>query len=157
MARQQACLYRLPLPPFRFPVSGFRFCFVLLAVASCWFFSSATTHAATNADGTAYTLTASPGVDGIDCITAYETDDAPLQVCENSPDPWNDLDEISLPSENKATIPSRDDQATPDFTTTTLNVIALHQPGIIPAFLLSTHSSFCLCEHLRERAPPSLV
>jgi hypothetical protein len=99
----------------------------------------------------------SPGVDGIECVTAYETsDEAPVQICEDSSAPWNDLDEISLPSENKATIPSRDDQTTPQFTTTALDAIAIDQPGIIPAFLLSSHSSFCLCEHLRERAPPSL-
>jgi len=95
-------------------------------------------------------------VDGIDCVTAYEADDAPLQICEDSSDPWNDLDEISLPEEKNGLIPSRNDQATPQFSTTTVNAIALHQPGLVPAFLLSTHSSFCLCEHLRERAPPRL-
>ena len=119
--------------------------FVILAVASFCFSPSARAQVSTI------------GVDGIDCITAYDTDEAPSQVCENSSDPWNDLDEISLPSNDKATIPSRNDQTTPHFTTTALNAIALHQPGIIPAFLLSSHSSFCLCEHLRERAPPSLV
>jgi hypothetical protein len=131
--------------------------FVILAVASCSFFFSATSHAATTPDGSAYILTASPGLDGIDCITAYDTDEAPMQICEDSSDPWNDLDEISLPSNDKATIPSREDQTTPQFTTTTLDAIAIDQPGIIPAFLFSTQSSFCLCEHLRERAPPSLV
>ena len=105
----------------------------------------------------AQTPLTSPGVDGLDCITAYEADDAPLQICEDSSDPWNDLDEISLPSDDRAVIPSRDDQATPQFTTTTLDASALYQPGFVPAFLFSTHSSFCLHEHLRERAPPSLV
>jgi hypothetical protein len=105
----------------------------------------------------AQTPLTSPGLDGLDCITAYDSDEAPLQICEDSSDPWNDLDEISLPSNDRAVIPSRDDQTTPHFTTTTLDAIALHQPGIIPAFLFSSHSSFCLCEHLRERAPPCLT
>jgi hypothetical protein len=119
--------------------------FFILAVASFCFSPSAKAQASTT------------GVDGIDCITAYDTDEAPLQICDNSSDLGNDLDEISLPGADKAVIPSRDNQTTPQFTTTTLDAIAIDQPGIIPAFLLSTHSCFCLCEHLRERAPPSLV
>jgi hypothetical protein len=119
--------------------------FVILAVASFCFSPSAKAQVSTI------------DVDGIDCITADNASEEPLQIADNSSEPGNDLDEISLPGDDKAVLPSRDDQTTPRFTTTTLNAIALHQPGIIPAFLLSTHSSFCLREHLRERAPPSLV
>jgi hypothetical protein len=119
--------------------------FVILTVASFCFSPSA------NAQASAI------GVDGIDCITADNASEGPLQIADNSSDPANDLDEISLPSNDKATIPSRNDQTTPQFTTTAIDAIALRQPGLVPAFLLSAHSSFCLCEHLRERAPPRLV
>jgi len=122
--------------------------FVILAVASCWFFFSTS--------ASAQPLTKAPGIDGLDCITAY-SEEEPLQICEDSSDPWNDLDEISLPSNDRAVIPSRDDQSTPHFTTTTVTAIALHQPGIIPAFLLPTDISSSLREHIRERAPPFLV
>jgi hypothetical protein len=98
-----------------------------------------------------------PGVDGLDCITAYEVEEDSTQVCDNSPNPWNDLDEISLPSDDKAVIPSRGDQETPHFTTTTLDSIALRQPGFVPAFLFSSYSSNSLREQIRERAPPILA
>ena len=98
----------------------------------------------------------SPGLDGIDCVTAYEVDEAPVQICEDS-DPGNDLDEISLPEDKNGLIPSRQDHATPQFTTTTVTAIALRQPGIVPAFLLPTHFSDFFREHIRERAPPSLA
>lgn len=81
----------------------------------------------------------------------------PIQLCANFPNPWNDLDEISLPSDDEAVIPSRDDQETPHFTTTTLDSVALHQPGFVPAFLFPTYFSQSLREQIRERAPPVLA
>jgi hypothetical protein len=98
-----------------------------------------------------------PGLDGIDCITAFDVEEDSTQVCDNTPNPWNDVDEIALPLEDKAVIPSRNDQGTPYFTTTTLDSIALTQPGLVPAFLFSVHSSDSLREQIRERAPPVLA
>jgi len=88
---------------------------------------------------------------------AYEAAEEPIQVCANIPNPWNDLDEISLPSDDKAILPSRDDQETPQFTTTTLDSIALRQPGFVPAFLFPVHSFDSSRERLHERAPPGLI
>jgi hypothetical protein len=133
---------------FRISCFDIRICSSLLLVAACCCFSSS---AKANAPAVA-------SVDGIDCITAYEADEAPLQICEDSSDPWNDLDEISLPANDRAVIPSRDNHFFSSFCLQTSTFpLTLHQPGIIPAFLFSTQSSFCLHEHLRERAPPSLV
>jgi hypothetical protein len=53
-----------------------------------------------------------------------------------------------------ATTATRHDQDTPWLTTATLNTIALPEPGFVPAFLFSTHSSDSPREHVRERAPP---
>jgi hypothetical protein len=100
---------------------------------------------------------AMPGLDGLDCITAYELAEDTTQVCDNSPTPRNDLEEISLPADNTAVIPSRYDQGTPRTTSTTLDPITLRRPGIIPAFLFSAYSSDSLREQIRERAPPVLA
>jgi hypothetical protein len=105
----------------------------------------------------AQSLTKAPAVDDIDCITAYSADEAPVQICEDSSDPWNDFDEISLPEENKAVIPSRNNHFSSFCLQTSTFPLTLRQPGLVPAFLLSPQSSFCLREHIRERAPPSLV
>lgn len=58
-------------------------------------------------------------------------------------------------SANRANLPSRCDQETPQTTSTTLNPIVLRRPGIIPAFLFPIHSSDSLHAHIRERAPPN--
>jgi hypothetical protein len=110
------------------------------------FSNSAKAQALTNANA--------PAIDGIDCITAYDAEEDSTQVCDNSPNPWNDLDEISLPLNDKAVIPSRSGQETPRTTTTTVAPITLRQPGFVPAFLFSTYSSDALREQIRERAPP---
>jgi hypothetical protein len=96
-------------------------------------------------------------IDGLDCITAYDVAEEPTQICDNSPNPWNDLDEISLPLNDKAVIPSRSGQETPRTTTTTVAPITLRQPGFVPAFLFSTYFSDSLREQIRERAPPILA
>jgi hypothetical protein len=93
---------------------------------------------------------------GLDCITS-EAAGEPIQICNNFPNPWNDLEEIALPSDDTAILPSRDDQETAHFTTTTLDSIVLRQPGFVPAFLFSVHSSDSLREQIRERAPPILA
>jgi hypothetical protein len=96
-------------------------------------------------------------LDSLDCLTACEIEEEPALVCDNSPNPWNDRDQLSLPLNDKAVLPSRCDQETPQTTSTTLDPIVLRRPGIIPAFLFPTHSSDSLHEHIRERAPPSLA
>jgi hypothetical protein len=124
---------------------------ILLALVSLFSFSSSA-NAQTLADAPAIA-----SVDGFNCITAYEVEEEPAHVCDNAPNPWNDLDEISLPLEDKAVIPSRFDQETPRFTTTTLDPFALRPPGFVPAFLFPNDSSDSPPDHIRERAPPSLA
>jgi len=126
----------------------------------CFFLASAsaTQAAITTSDIGTYSLgTSGNSVDGFDCVTAYEVEEGPAQVCGNPPNPWNDLDEIALPSDDKAVIPSRYNQETPHFTGTTVDPIALRQPGFVPAFLFPAHSTDSLSQHLHERAPPSLT
>jgi hypothetical protein len=135
----------------------------LLAVA-CFFPFSSSAKAQPLANAAA-----AASIDGFDCVTAYDPpspwtgsvvarveEDSAL-VCDNFPNPWNDLDEISLPLNDKAVIPSRQGQDTPHFTGTTLDPITLRQPGFVPAFLFFAHSSESLPGHIRERAPPSLT
>jgi len=122
-----------------------------VAVGCCFqFASSAKAQAAVNSPAVA-------SIDGLDCITAYDADDAPFQICEDTSDPWNDLDEISLPEENKAIIPPRNDHLFSSFRLHPSSFPLTRSVGTIPAFLFSTQSSFCLHEHLRERAPPTLA
>jgi hypothetical protein len=145
MATQQV------FPAFRFPVSGFRFSLLPLVAVACFLQLAPSAKAQPP-------LT-SPGLDGIDCITAYDADDAPLQVCENSSDPWNDLDEISLPSNDRATIPSRDDHAFSSFCLLTSSFSLA--PRLSACHSLSSTDFFHLPSYLllssAERAPPCLV
>jgi hypothetical protein len=77
-------------------------------------------------------------------------------VLPDSPNDLTDGDDDSL-DDASAKTSTRHDQDTPWFTTTTTpNAIALHRPGLVPAFLFPTHSSDSLHKHTRERAPPSL-
>jgi hypothetical protein len=131
--------------------------FLILAVASCSFFYPAPIRAATAPDGSASVLSSSPSIDGLDCVTAYDASDETLQITDNSSDPWNDFDEISLPIDDKAVLPSRFQQHTPYLTTTSCDAVTLRRLGTVPNLLLSAHSFYSLREHLRERAPPSLV
>jgi hypothetical protein len=101
----------------------------------------------------ASTTPASPG----NCAAAQKGRKLPKQNRNLLPDSSpNDLDvaDGGLDDVSAATA-TRPDQDTPWFTTTTLNTIALPEPGFVPAFLFSTHSSDSLHEHIRERAPPS--
>jgi hypothetical protein len=119
----------------------------LVAVVFSWQFATSACAQAT---------LSSPGIDSFDCVTAFEVEEDTTQVWGNSPNPWNDLDEISLQLNDKAVIPSRSSQETPQTTSTTADTIVLCRPGVIPAFLLPTHFSESLHEHIRERAPPIL-
>jgi hypothetical protein len=97
---------------------------------------------------------ASPANSG--CAAAQKGRKLPKQNRNVLPDSSpNDLDDADGGLDDvSATTTTRHDQDTPWFTTTTLNTIALHEPGFVPAFLFSTHSSDSPREHIRERAPP---
>ena len=110
------------------------------------------------------------GIDGIDCITSYDppspgtgydvarTEEAPTQVCDNSPDPWNGLGETATVTDDDAVIPSGDDKDPPQFTGASfdkltrrlLSISSLRQPEQSPY-------NSCLLAHIRERAPPTLI
>jgi hypothetical protein len=126
--------------------------FVILSALACSFPLSSSAEAQPLANAAAVA-----SIDGFDCITAYEVEEEPAQVCDISPDPWNDLDEISAALNDKAVIPSRYDQETPHFTGTIVDSISLRPPGFVPAFLFLAHSSDSLPEHICERAPPGLT
>lgn len=76
------------------------------------------------------TTTSSSSVDG---ITSYDTDDESVQVCENSSDPWNDLDETASVANDKAVIPSRQDQHPLHFAGSGFEAITLR---LLPAILV---------------------
>ena len=97
--------------------------------------------------------------DGIDCATAVDPDEEPAQACsDNSPNPWNDLDEDwLLPMEEKAVSPSRQHKGSSSLATTGSDAVTLRRLGTVPTQLFSAHSSYSLREHIRERAPPGLA
>jgi hypothetical protein len=139
---------RAGAPPARFLGSAtgavaLQICFLL---ASCCFSASAIA-----------TTPAVCSIDGLDCITSYEVEEEPLQVCDNSPNPWNGLGETASVTGDDAVIPSGDDKDPPQFTATTLDLIALRQPGLVLVFSFPAHSSDSLHGQIRERAPPSLA
>jgi hypothetical protein len=130
---------------------------VVLASFNCRAGTSPATHSPTATDAVA--LHTSPGIDGIDCITTYEAEEEPLQICEDSSDLPNDLDEIANPSADRAVIPSRNDHSFSSF--------RLHPssfpltPRLSACHSLSSTDFFHLPSYLllssAERAPPSLV
>ena len=73
------------------------------------------------------------------------------------PDSPNDLTDGDDSLDASVEFSTRHDQETPWFSTTTLNTIALHEPGSVPAFLLPVQCFCNLREHTRERAPPDLT
>jgi hypothetical protein len=73
----------------------------------------------------------------------------------NFPDSTTDLDDSDggLDDFNEDTS-TRNYQDTPLFSVTGLHAVTLRAPGIIPVLLLPIHCSYCLRDHIRERAPP---
>jgi hypothetical protein len=126
--------------------------FTLVAVICSW-------QLATSAKAQAIaTAPAVCSIDGLDCITSYEVEEEPAQVCDNSPNPWNGLGETASVTDDEAVIPSGDDKDPPQFTATTLDELTLRLLSI--SSLRQPERSpyhYCLLEHLRERAPPTLA
>lgn len=109
-------------------------------------------------DGSAYLLvTTYSSIDGIECITAEDPHEEPLQVADKSADWPNDSDQGPSMSVDRATIPSRHDQGPPQFSITRLEVVAQREPGMTPVFSLLVHCFYSLHEHIRERAPPGVA
>jgi hypothetical protein len=142
---------------------------LLLAVCSWQFSATARAQTAITFDsefgsGSSRTASSTPtkgrehakafGVDGIDCITADDVDEEPLQICEDSSDPTNDPELSESALADKATIPSRDDQDLPHFAGTGFDAATLRTPHIGLILPLPVHCFYCLHEHIRERAPP---
>ena len=111
----------------------------------------------TTQDGSAYALTTANGsIDGIDCITADDTQEEPVQVCEDSSDPMQDSDLSESVWADKAVIPSRTNKKPLQLAETRFAPVTLHDLGNAPILLLVTHCFYSLHEHIRERAPPGL-
>ena len=101
-------------------------------------------------------VTTHSSIDGLDCITADNIDEEPVQICDDSSDPMGDSDLSESASADKAVIPSRDDQGPPHFAVASVDLVTLRAPGTIRIPLLTVHCFYCLHEHIRERAPPPL-
>ena len=73
----------------------------------------------------------------------------------NFPDSTTDLDDSDGGLDDfDADTSTRSYQDTPLFSVTGLDAVTLRAPGIIPVLLLPIHCSYCLRDHIRERAPP---
>jgi hypothetical protein len=99
-------------------------------------------------------------IDGIDCITADDiaaVSEEPVQVCDDPSDSPNAPDQGTSLSADKASIPSRPNQSPSHFADTGFCALAQSPPAITLVFLIPVHCFYSLHEHIRERAPPSLV
>lgn len=98
------------------------------------------------------------GVDGTACLSSENGKKQPSQDRDNSPDPASDLDESeSGPGDLKPANSSRQDQGTSRFSATSLDADIPRASRLVPVFLLLANCIPCLREHIRERAPPTLV
>jgi hypothetical protein len=93
----------------------------------------------------------------LDCLIAREIEETPAPVCDNSPNPWNDRDEISPSPNQEARIPSRNDHLFSSFRLHPSSLSLPRSAGTVPAFFFPAHFSDSLHELIRERAPPSLT
>lgn len=132
-------------------------CFFLLLVS--WQFSASARATNITPDGGAYTLAPVPSsIDGIDCITADDADEEPLQICDDSSDlPDDPVGGGAVVWADKASIPSRLNQDPPQFLVTNFNIAPLCSLGTDPIPLLPVPAFYSLHEHIRERAPPSVA
>jgi len=99
---------------------------------------------------------AATSIDGIDCITADDADDAPLQVAvvdKSAGWPKND-DNGPRVSVDRANLPTRTNKASVHFATHRIEGRSVRTPDVTPIFLLRVRWFYCLHEHIRERAPP---
>jgi len=141
---------------FRTSDFGFRIYCTLLPLAALACFVSFSSAAKAQASTDTPAVASHSSLDGVDCA-AYEVAEEPIQVCDNFPNPWNDLDEISLPSDDKAILPSRNDHLFSSFRLHPSSFSLTRGVGTVPAFLFPAHSSDSLREQIRERAPPVLA
>jgi hypothetical protein len=99
------------------------------------------------------------GVGGIDCITALSEEKEPSQDGNDFPDSTTDLDDTDSGLDDLsagADSSTRNNQDTPLFSVTGPDAVTLRTPRIVPILLLPVHCFYCLHEHIRERAPPTL-
>jgi hypothetical protein len=100
------------------------------------------------------------GVDGIDCITSENQEKQPAPDggnSPNSPDSSSDIDDTDGGLDDFDADTSTDNyQDTPLFSVTGLDAVALRTPRIVPILLFPVHCFYCLHEHIRERAPPTV-
>jgi hypothetical protein len=112
-------------------------------------------------DGEAYSpIAASSSIDGIDCITSENQEKQPAPDGGNSPnlpDATSDIDDTDGGLDDFSADPStRNDWDTPLFSVTGLDAVALRTARIAPILLFPVHCFYCLHEHIRERAPPTV-
>lgn len=129
---------------------------------SLLFFSwqfAASARAATTPDGNAYLLVAaSSSIDGIDCITADDAEEELLQVVADKSAGWpNDSDNGPSVSADRATVPTRTNKKPLHFAETHFEVVTIQELAADPVLLFPVHCFYSVHEHIRERAPPSLV
>ena len=95
-----------------------------------------------------------------ECTASGDNRTQPFPESNNSPDSTsnsnlhastNRLDDLSPDNS------TREDHDTSYSSVTDLDAATLRARGTIPVFLLPVHSSYCLREHIRERAPPVLA
>jgi len=98
------------------------------------------------------------GVDGIDCITADDSDEEPLQVVADKSAGWpNDSDLGPSVSVDRATLPTRTNKKPIHFSETHFEVVTVHDLVADPILLFPIHCFYSVHEHIRERAPPGLA
>lgn len=123
-----------------------------LLVASCQFCASALGQTVIISPDVVF----SRSVDGASLFPQKEEgqpsqDSAPSDSTSDIDDSDGGLDDLS------ADLSTRDDQDTPHFSVTGLDAVTLRTPRIVPILLFPVHCFYCLHEHIRERAPPSLA
>ena len=119
------------------------------------------------ASANAQPIATAPGIssiDGTDCIASLSEEKQPSQDSNNSPaspsspDSSSDLDDSDVSLDDLiADTSTRNDHDTPYFSVAGLDAVTLRAPGVTPVLLLPVPCFYCLHEHIRERAPPSLA
>jgi hypothetical protein len=108
----------------------------------------------------AATIPATPetfDLDSIDCIAADDADEEPLQATGNPARLPGGPEQGPSVSADRANLPSRSDHLFSSFILPPSSFSLTRSVGTVPAFLFPTSFSDSLREHLRERAPPSLI
>ena len=102
-------------------------------------------------------VVASRSIDGAGCIVPENGEGQPSQDSA-PPDSSSDIEDSNADLHDLSADPSmRNDPDTPHFSVTGVGAGATRMPRIVRALLLPVHCFYCLHEHIRERAPPSLA